>query len=171
MRLNLGRLTRKVDGRGWPQYLLGGRIRTSTAALFVAFIVLFWAYQTFQPQATGPQAPTAQVVPPGFVPDPDYTWVPRTQVQTAPRRTTVTTPTTTTPTTTTPTTTSPTETPSTSLTSPTPTTPSEPTTTVIDPDGNGPLPPLTLTLPPGLPSPATAPAGPAPVPASPGAPR
>ena len=101
------------DGGRRPGHILG-RMRTSTAALIVAFIALFWVYQTVQPEPVGSDAPT-QVVPPGFVPDPNYTWVPRTNVRRPKETVTTTTPTTTTPTeTTTP---SPTET--TSPTSPT----------------------------------------------------
>ena len=82
----------KREDRGWPRYLPGGRIRTSTAALLIAFVALFWVYQNYEPP---PKPSPAQVVPPGFIPDPSYTWVPRTDVE---RRTTTTT---TTPTTTT----------------------------------------------------------------------
>ena len=57
-----------------------GRIRVSTAVLIVAFIALFWVQQTFQPEPA-PEAPAPAVVPPGFVPDPNYTWVPRTYVR------------------------------------------------------------------------------------------
>ncbi len=71
---------RRDDGRGWPTYLFGGRLRTSTATLVVVFTALFWVYQTYEPPP-GPPVET-QVVPPGFVPDPAYTWVPRTDVQT-----------------------------------------------------------------------------------------
>lgn len=125
-----------------------GRMRVSTVILLVAFATLFWVNQTFEPQR--PPAPAPAVVPPGFVPDPNYTWVPRTNVRRPkePAYTTTTTPPTTTTTTTSPTTTSP--------TSPTTETP---TTTVVDPDGPGPLPPTTETLtpttptPPGLPLP------------------
>ena len=67
------------DGGRRPGHILG-RVRTSTAALIVAFIALFWVYQTVQPEPVGSDAPT-QVVPPGFVPDPNYTWVPRTNVR------------------------------------------------------------------------------------------
>ncbi|MCV7150309.1 hypothetical protein [Mycolicibacterium pyrenivorans] len=135
------------EDRGWPRYLPGGRIRTSTAGLLVAFIALFWLYQVYEPPVRAPEAPASAVVPPGFVPDPDYTWVPRTQVQ-EPRSTptTTTTPTTTEPTTTTtePTTTSPT-TPTSPGDTTSPTGPPGPTTTVIDPDGPGPLSPQTFT--------------------------
>ncbi|MFN3007823.1 hypothetical protein [Mycolicibacterium wolinskyi] len=135
-----------------------GRLRTSTLVLIVAFIALSWVQQNYAPKPASTESPATQVVPPGFVPDPDYTWVPRTNV--APPRTTTstTTPTTTPETTTTteetPTTTSPTET--TSPTSPATTT-QGPQTTVVDPDGPGLLPPITLPVFPG-PAPQT-PAG------------
>ena len=89
-------LKSKDDGHRWPRHLFG-RMRTSTAALIVAFIALFWVYQTVQPEPVGGDAPT-QVVPPGFVPDPNYTWVPRTNVRRPKEAVTTTTPTTTTPT-------------------------------------------------------------------------
>ncbi|GLP82728.1 hypothetical protein TUM20984_41480 [Mycobacterium antarcticum] len=130
--------------RGWPRYLPGGRIRTTTAAMAIAFLALSWVHQTYQPPTTAPTTETA-VVPPGFMPDPAYTWVPRTNVETRLRTTTTTTPTTTT---TSPTdTTSPTETTSeTETTGPVP-------TTLVDPDGPGPLTPTTATQ-----TPATSPA-------------
>jgi hypothetical protein len=135
-----------------------GRMRVSTLVLIVAFLTLFWVHQAFQLEPAATQAPAPAVVPPGFVPDPDYTWVPRTNVREQPQMTT----TTTTPptTTTTTTTTSPTET--TSPTSPTET----PTTTVIDPDGIGPLAPQTQTVTPTPTTtpPAFAPFGPTPTP-------
>jgi hypothetical protein len=134
-------LTRRRDDRGLPAYLFNGRIRTSTVGLIVAFIVISWLHNTYQPPPPTPPAPeTAQVVPPGFMPDPEYTWVPRTNVQERPRYTTSTTTTTTT-----------TE----SSTEPNPTEPTPPTspgsppgtapTTVVDPDGPGPLPPSTVS--------------------------
>ena len=134
------------ERRGWPDYLPGGRVRTSTAALLLAFVVVWWVQQTFEPEPKPPEQP-AQVVPPGFLPDPNYTWVPRTQVrerptyqQTYPPTTTATTTTTTSPTETT----SPTSTPEspTSPTSPTtPTSPGEtPATTISVPPGPGPTP-------------------------------
>ena len=87
--------TNPRDGKTWPGYVLGGRLRTSTLVLIVAFVGCGWLYQNYEP---GPeslqQVPASEVVPPGFIPDPSYTWVPRTDVQ---RRTS--TPTTTTPTT------------------------------------------------------------------------
>jgi hypothetical protein len=110
-----------------------GRMRVSTIVLIVAFLALFWVYHNFEPRPAAPEAPTA-VVPPGFVPDPNYTWVPRTDVRRPeePVTTTTTTPTTTSPT-------SPTE--------------STPTTTVVP----GPLGPQTITGTPTL-TPTTPPA-------------
>jgi hypothetical protein len=101
-----------------------GRARVSTVVLIVAFFALFWVYHNFEPRPAAPEAPPTAVVPPGFVPDPNYTWVPRTNVRRAKE-----TPTTET---TTPTTTSPTETTTTSpgeTTSPTSPTDSTSTTT------------------------------------------
>ena len=81
----------------WFKARLGGRFRVSTLVLIAAFIALFWVQQAFQPEPT-PEAPVSAVVPPGFVPDPNYTWVPRTQVRRPkePDYTTTTTPPTTT---------------------------------------------------------------------------
>ena len=118
-------------------------MRVSTIVLIVAFLALFWVYHNVEPRPT--EAPTTAVVPPGFVPDPNYTWVPRTNVR-RPKE----------PETTTPTTTSPTE----ATTSPGETTsPTSPTTVVP-----GPLGPQTITLTPTLtPTTPTTPAsGPAP---------
>jgi hypothetical protein len=78
-------------------HLFGGRIRTSTVVLMVAFLAVWWVYDTYRPQPP-PKPPAPQVVPPGFVPDPNYTWVPRIRVQEPPATPT---PTTTTPPTTT----------------------------------------------------------------------
>lgn len=153
----------------WLKAKLGGRFRASTLALIAAFIVLFWVQQTFQPQPAAPEQPTPAVVPPGFVPDPNYTWVPRTQVRRPkePDYTTTTT-TTTTPTTTETTTPGPDDTTTSETTPSTPT----PTTTVIDPDGpGGPLGPQTLTQTPTVTAPATTPPVPGTVPATPDAPR
>jgi hypothetical protein len=116
-----------------------GRVRVSTAALIVAFLALFWVYHNFEPQAAEPEAPPTAVVPPGFVPDPNYTWVPRTNVRRPKEAVTTTT-------TTTPTTTSSTETTTSPGDTTSPTSPTTPTTTVVDPDGLGPLPPTTQTL-------------------------
>jgi hypothetical protein len=125
--------------RSWFTARLG-RMRVSTIVLIVAFLALFWVYHNFEPRPAPTEAPTTAVIPPGFVPDPNYTWVPRTNVR-KPKEpeytTTTTTTTTTSPTETT--TTSPTET-----TSPTSPTSSTPTTTVVP----GLLGPQTVTLPP-----------------------
>ena len=120
-----------------------GRMRVSTVVLIVAFLALFWVYHNFEPRPAAPEAPTA-VVPPGFVPDPNYTWVPRTNVRRPKEPETATT--TTSTTSPTETTTSPGET-----TSPT----SSPRTTVVDPDGSGPLPAVTIPLPPAFLTPTT----------------
>lgn len=135
-------LTRRRSDHGWPGYIINGRIRTSTAVLILAFFAISWVHNTYQPAPQAAVTPeTAQVVPPGFMPDPEYTWVPRTNVEQRPR-TTSSTPTTTTTTTTT-TEPSSTETTSTSPTSPTssPETTGPAPTTLVDPDGAGPLPP------------------------------
>src|SRR5690242_4609754 len=125
-----------------------GRMRVSTIVLIVAFLALFWVYHNFEPQPAPTEAPTPAVVPPGFVPDPNYTWVPRTNV----RRPKEPEPTATTTTTTT--------------TSPTSTTTSTPTTTVVP----GPLGPQTVTLPPTA-TPTTPPAaGLGPLPTTPAPP-
>lgn len=85
MKFDLGRLkaTRHHDSeRSWPGYLLAGRIRSTTVALVLAFVVLLWAYNTHR--ATPETDHSPQVVPPGFIPDPNYTWVPRTRLQQPP---------------------------------------------------------------------------------------
>jgi hypothetical protein len=90
------------EERGWPDYLFGGHVRTSTLVLIVAFLAVWWVYDTYRPEPA-PKPPPSQVVPPGFVPDPNYTWVPRSRVQEPPPTVTFTpTPTTTVPTTTPP---------------------------------------------------------------------
>ena len=133
------------DTRRWPGYLFGGRIRTSTVVLIIAFIGVWWLYDTYEPAPEPEQVPASDVVPPGFIPDPSYTWVPRTQVQQRAPLTTV-------PPTTTATTT-PTTTPTTSATLP-----PEP--------GDGPVPPISGEPPtPGLPPPT--PGLPSPTPGSP----
>jgi cytoskeletal protein RodZ len=132
-----------------------GRMRVSTLVLIVAFVALLWVYHNFEPRPAAPETPATAVVPPGFVPDPNYTWVPRTNVR-RPREPLTTT-------TTTPTTTSPTTTTSPETTTPTSPTETTPTTTVVDPDGPGPLAPQTITPSP-TPTPAIPPA-PAPGPA------
>ena len=66
--------------RSWFKARLG-RMRVSTIVLIVAFLALFWVYHNFEPRPASTEAPTTAVVPPGFVPDPNYTWVPRTNVR------------------------------------------------------------------------------------------
>ena len=66
----------------WPVYLFGGRVRTSTVVLIIAFLGVWWVYDTYREEPKPPPAP--QVVPPGFIPDPAYTWVPRTKLQQPP---------------------------------------------------------------------------------------
>ncbi|MCA2263955.1 hypothetical protein A5626_17790 [Mycobacterium marseillense] len=81
----------------WPNYVFGGRMRTSTFVLIIAFFVVWWVYDTYRPEPA-PKPPAQQMVPPGFVPDPNYTWVPRSRVQQPPATVTYTpTPTTTPP--------------------------------------------------------------------------
>ncbi len=147
---NLDRLRRVGDDveRGWPGYLLGGRVRTSTVVLIIAFGALWWIYDDHQraiesaPKTT--QVPATQVVPPGYVPDPNYTWVPRTQVEEP------------TPTST------PTPTPTTTTTTPSPPPLLPP---ILLPPPFGP-PPSSTTPPPG-PAPAPTPPNPPPLPGLP----
>ncbi|WP_197739665.1 hypothetical protein [Mycolicibacterium sp. P1-18] len=141
MKFNL-KFRKAGEGREWPSYLPGGRVRTSTAALVVAFCFTWWLHSTYAPPPTPPASQAPQIVPPGYVPDPEYTWVPRTNVETQPRTTYSTTRTRTTQTSTTVSTT-PTETTS-GTDTPTTSTP-ETATTVVDPDGPGPLPATTVT--------------------------
>jgi hypothetical protein len=125
--------------------MFGGHVRTSTLVLVIAFLAVWWVYDDHQQSTKSTnkttQVPATQVVPPGFVPDPNYTWVPRTQVQ---------------------------ETPTTVTVTPTPTTTPAPAPTTTPPFG---LPPIVLpppfgppaTTPPGqAPTPAPAPAPPPP---------
>ncbi len=71
---------RESDTHRWPDYLFWGRMRMSTFVLLLAFFGTWSVYQAYRPPEV-PPAPSTQVVPPGFVPDPAYTWVPRTNVQ------------------------------------------------------------------------------------------
>ena len=123
-------MTNPREGKTWPRFVLGGRMRTSTLALIIAFIGIGWLYETYEPPPAPPeQVPATEVVPPGFIPDPAYTWAPRTDVQrhTPTETTTETTPSTTSPSTTE---TSPTTSPATPAPSGEPTsTPASPTTT------------------------------------------
>ncbi len=68
--------------RRWS-HIFGGRVRTSTLVLIIAFLAVWWVYDTYRPEPA-PKPPAPQVVPPGFVPDPNYTWVPRSRVQQPP---------------------------------------------------------------------------------------
>nr|WP_082607537.1 hypothetical protein [Mycobacterium haemophilum] len=68
----------------------GGRIRVSTLALIVAFLAVWWVYSTYRTPETSGGEPANQVVPPGFVPDPNYTWVQRSRVDQPPSTVTVT---------------------------------------------------------------------------------
>lgn len=129
-------------GKHWPGYMFGGRVRTSTLILIVAFFATWWAYNTYKPHPQPPAAPA--VVPPGFVPDPNYTWVPRTRVRPPTYDTPTYRPTTTVPT----------------------TTPPPPTTTTTTPPPLFQLP----TLPPPFGPPTTAPAPPPGQPPAPSAP-
>jgi hypothetical protein len=73
-------------GRGWPGYLLGGHVRTSTVVLIAAFIGVWWVYLSYQhaSESGSGHTPATQVVPPGFIPDPNYTWVPRARLDQPP---------------------------------------------------------------------------------------
>ncbi len=133
----------KRMGRGRPRHLFGGRVRTSTVVLLVAFVAVWWLYDTYHPEPPDHQVPASDVVPPGYVPDPDYTWVPRTQVR-APADTSTPPPPTPTTTPTTPVTTTP----------PTPLSPEPPPLPLPSPFGT--LPPL-IPPEPGSPSPPTSP--------------
>lgn len=75
-------------GKRWS-HLFGGRVRTSTLVLTVAFLAVWWVYDTYRPEPPA-NPPAPQVVPPGFVPDPNYTWVPRSRLQQPPATVTVT---------------------------------------------------------------------------------
>src|SRR6202000_357646 len=96
LRKSLKRATADAE-RGWPNYMFGGHVRTSTLVLVIAFLGV-WGGSGDHQQSNHvtPHVRAPRVVPPGFVPDPTYTWVPRTQVQETPTTVTVTpTPTTT----------------------------------------------------------------------------
>ena len=84
MKFTVSILDKRSDDkqRRWS-HLFGGRMRTSTLVLIIAFFALWWVYDTYRPEPA-PKLPAPQVVPPGFVPDPNYTWVPRSRVQQPP---------------------------------------------------------------------------------------
>ncbi|UXA08450.1 hypothetical protein KXD96_10355 [Mycobacterium sp. SMC-2] len=122
--------------RRWPRYMFGGRVRTSTVVLIIAFFAVWWVYDTYRPEPAA-KPPPQQVVPPGFVPDPNYTWVPRSRLQQPPATVTFT-----------PTPTS------------TPPPPPPPVTTTTTPPGQ--LPQLPCLLPPPFCPPSTSPPTPSP---------
>ncbi|BBX99709.1 hypothetical protein [Mycobacterium seoulense] len=122
--------------RRWPHYMFGGRARTSTIVLIIAFFAVWWVYDTYRPEPAKP--PAQQVVPPGFVPDPNYTWVPRSRVQQPPA--------------------TPTYTPTPTSTPPPP--PPPPVTTTTTPPVQ--LPQLPCLLPPPFCPPSTSPTAPPP---------
>ncbi len=139
------------EERRWPNYMFGGRMRTSTLVLIVAFLAVWWLYDTYRPEAA-PKPPAPQVVPPGFVPDPNYTWVPRSKVQQPPPTVTVT--------------------PTPTTVPPTPTTTVPPVTTTTTPPPPFQLPTLPCLLPPPFCPPSSSttpppPLGPGPAPTSP----
>lgn len=142
------RIGRNAGERGWPGYLFGGHVRTSTAVLVLAFLGLWWVYDSNAHSGKStPTVPASQVVPPGFVPDPNYTWVPRTRLRQPPIQTW--TPTTTATTTTTP---PPTITTTTTTTTPPPLVP--PIVLPPLPPPFGPPPPPPAPLPEPAPGPA-----------------
>ena len=66
------------EDRSWPGYLFGGRLRTSTAALL---IVSSGSGGCMTPTSLSPAAAAGagqRCGSAGFIPDPSYTWVPRT---------------------------------------------------------------------------------------------
>jgi hypothetical protein len=151
--------TNPREGKTWPGYVFGGRLRTSTLVLVIAFSGFGWMFHNWEPSTSVPQqVPASEVVPPGFIPDPAYTWAPRTDVQ--PRNPVTTT-------TTTPTTpTSPTTTPTTPTTSVTVT----PTPSSVPAEPGGPTsPPAPTSVEPTAPPVATESATSSPVPAGGGA--
>src|ERR1700683_2135650 len=86
MKLTLNVLEKQKDEshRHWPEYI-GGRVRPSTLVLVLTFLSLWWVYSEYRPQEQSHDVPpSTQVVPPGFVPDPNYTWVPRSKGQEPP---------------------------------------------------------------------------------------
>jgi hypothetical protein len=146
------RLRRHGDAqRRWPGYLFGGHVRTSTLVLVIAFGALWWVYSDHEhaKSSTPTQVPASDVVPPGFVPDPSYTWVPRSRVQEPPTTVTVTQTPTTTPTPTPTTTTPPPPFTLPTIVLPPPFGP-PPSTTPAPPPGQAPTPPPAPPLP-GLP--------------------
>lgn len=162
MKLTLNIPHQRGDGRQRrASRLFGGRIRVTTLVLMVAFLAVWRVYDTYRPEPPA-NPPAPQVVPPGFVPDPSYTWAPRSLVQQPPVPATVTVTVTVTPT---PTTTAPP--PVTTTTTPPPFTP-PPLPCLLPPpicppSANPTTPPIS---PPQLTQPAPGPAPNSPPPAS-----
>lgn len=92
MKLPLNAVEKDADDaeRRWHRRVFGGRIRASTLALIVAFLAVWWVYSSYHTPATSGGEPANQVVPPGFVPDPNYPWVQRGRVDQPPTTVTVT---------------------------------------------------------------------------------
>jgi hypothetical protein len=59
-------------------------------ALIFAFLAVWWVYDTYRPPQPPGGTPATEVVPPGYVPDPNYTWVPRSMLRQPPATITVT---------------------------------------------------------------------------------
>ena len=68
--------------RHWPSYMFGGRLRTSTLVLIVAFFVVWWTYDTYRPPR--PRRRRLRSCRRALFPTPNYTWVPRSRVQPRP---------------------------------------------------------------------------------------
>ena len=65
----------------WLKAKLGGRFRASTAGADRRVRRAVLGAADLPAGRRHPRQPAPAVVPPGFVPDPNYTWVPRTQVR------------------------------------------------------------------------------------------
>ena len=59
----MSRASDRREGRSWPGFLLGGRVRTSTVVLLIAFFATWWLFDTYQPAPAPPeQVPATEVV-------------------------------------------------------------------------------------------------------------
>jgi hypothetical protein len=47
------------EERGWPDYLFGGHVRTSTLVLIVAFLAVWWVYSAYRPHEPAHGGPPA----------------------------------------------------------------------------------------------------------------